>query len=275
MLRRTSAALTEKDPAYSERFRAFYDLIQTSISTSKAMSAQEVMRREHVKEILQLLYNADGRPIEKTVIAGRLNLKPSNLTRILNMMADARLVERTSYGKQAQFGLTREGMATVSKIAPAAAKRATKIKNDPAVFKNTPVTARQVAGQGAFAQNVIMKAIVQQFIEHSNERRHRPAFHSQPTKSAFDLPSLVTSADVWRFLDPGAVPEPSSSLQQANVDTAYRHTKTYEGSIPVAMKVWEKGKKTEPFIPLPKAATAVPMNFIAMMQAIAKEQDSV
>src|SRR6266404_5424445 len=53
IFRRTSSAIADKDPVYSERLRAFYDLLQTSITTSKMMSVQEVMKRQHVQEIIR------------------------------------------------------------------------------------------------------------------------------------------------------------------------------------------------------------------------------
>ncbi|WP_194456280.1 hypothetical protein [Bradyrhizobium sp. CCBAU 53421] len=115
IIRRTSAFLSAKNPAYAERFRAFYDLLEMSIATSKAANVDEILTRQHVVSILQHLQQAGQRPVEKAAIAGKLGLKPANLSRILHMMANARLVERTSYGKQAHFCITREGSIALSK----------------------------------------------------------------------------------------------------------------------------------------------------------------
>jgi len=109
ILRRVSAALAPKNAAYAERVRAFYDLLQMSINTSKVVSAREVMKRQHVIDILRILGAAGLRPVEKAAIARNLGLKPANLSRVLHMMTDARLVERMSLGKSARFSLTRHG----------------------------------------------------------------------------------------------------------------------------------------------------------------------
>jgi hypothetical protein len=114
VLRRVSAALAPKNAAYAERFRAFYDLLQMSINTSKVVSADDVTKRQHVVEILRILDAAGLRPVEKAAIAQTLGLKPANLSRVLHMMTDARLVERTSLGKSARFSLTRDGAVALA-----------------------------------------------------------------------------------------------------------------------------------------------------------------
>lgn len=115
IIRRTSATLSTKNAAYAERFRAFYDLLEMSIATSKIADVSEILSRQHVVPILQLLRDAGSRPVEKAAIAEELGLGPANLSRILHMMANARLVERTSYGRQAQFAITREGSIALLK----------------------------------------------------------------------------------------------------------------------------------------------------------------
>ncbi|WP_025038678.1 winged helix DNA-binding protein [Bradyrhizobium sp. DOA9] len=115
ILRRVSASLAPKNAAYAERFRAFYDLLQMSINTAKVARPSEVMHRQHVVEILQLLRDAPSRQLEKAAIAKKLDLKDANLSRILRLMTNARFVERTTSGKFAHFALTRDGLIALEK----------------------------------------------------------------------------------------------------------------------------------------------------------------
>ncbi|MGL9623128.1 helix-turn-helix domain-containing protein [Bradyrhizobium sp. U531] len=124
IFRRSSAALLTKNAAYAERLRAFYDLLEMSIATSKVANVSEILSRQHVLAILRLLRSADGKPLEKAAIARKLGLKPANLSRILHMMANARLVERTTYGKEAHFCMTRDGAIALSKKEASAARPA-------------------------------------------------------------------------------------------------------------------------------------------------------
>ncbi|MDA9430239.1 helix-turn-helix domain-containing protein [Bradyrhizobium sp. CCBAU 51627] len=110
ILRRVSATLGPKNAAYAERFRAFFDLLQMSINTSKLARPSEVMHRQHVVAILCLLRDAPSHQMEKTAIAKKLELKDANLSRILRLMTNARFVERTTQGRFAHFALTRDGL---------------------------------------------------------------------------------------------------------------------------------------------------------------------
>ncbi|MCK1683569.1 hypothetical protein IVA87_30295 [Bradyrhizobium sp. 147] len=82
ILRRTSATLAPRNAAYAERFRAFYDLLQMSINTSK-------LARVSVVAILRLLRDAPSCQMEKAAIAKRLKLRDANLSRILRLMINA------------------------------------------------------------------------------------------------------------------------------------------------------------------------------------------
>jgi predicted transcriptional regulator len=260
IIRRTSAALTEKDPGASERLRAFYDLIHTSISTSKVISVEEAMSREHVREILLLLYRDKANPTEKTVIAQHLGLSASNLTRILNLMMDARLVERTTYGKYAQFALTREGIAAAGKIVPPPPLEIERDKKDPA--------AQFVGTRRSPANNAVMMAIAQEMA-----RRYEP--HS---KGAWHGMIATPGADgMVRITDlTGMGSEPASALNQVNV-TTFQPTRTYEESMHGGLvKVWEK--KLDPSCSPVAAAVETtppvghPKDFYGVMIAFAKEQ---
>ncbi|WP_409190644.1 hypothetical protein [Bradyrhizobium sp. RDM4] len=115
ILRRMSATLAPRNAAYAERFRAFYDLLQMSINTSKLARPNEVMHRQHVVAILALLRDSPSGQMEKAAIAKRLSLRDANLSRILRLMTNARFLERTTQGKFAHFALTRDGLLALER----------------------------------------------------------------------------------------------------------------------------------------------------------------
>ena len=115
ILRRTRAFLADKDPAQAERLHVLHDLIHESITASEVLSPAVVLSRAYVPEILAMLRSG---PTDRAEIGNRLQLKQSNLSRILNMMSSARLIERTVYGRRAIFELTPFGSKAVAKLKP-------------------------------------------------------------------------------------------------------------------------------------------------------------
>ncbi|MET3910047.1 putative transcriptional regulator [Bradyrhizobium sp. S3.3.6] len=86
-----------------------------SIATSAVSDAGKVLSRQHVINILRILGKAGHAPVEKAAIAQELGLGPENLSRVLHMMGNARLLERTTYGKKAFFAITRDGSSALAK----------------------------------------------------------------------------------------------------------------------------------------------------------------
>jgi hypothetical protein len=109
ILKRTRAYLADEDAALGERLQVLHDLIYESISVSEKLPVDEVLQRRSVKSLLMILAAAPNRQLDRAEIGKRLNLKQSNLTRILNLAALPGLVERTAYGKQAIFQMTQLG----------------------------------------------------------------------------------------------------------------------------------------------------------------------
>jgi predicted transcriptional regulator len=117
ILRRTRAFLAESHPLQAERLHVLHDMLRESINASEVLSAEDVMRRSHVRHILAVMRDDAAGPIDRATIGQRVDLKQANLSRILNMMSSAGLIERTSYGKQAFFQLTRSGLRFAADLA--------------------------------------------------------------------------------------------------------------------------------------------------------------
>ncbi|MBV8649677.1 hypothetical protein, partial [Paludibacterium sp.] len=97
-------------PSLGERIGALNDLISESISVGEVFGAVDVTRRQHVAEALRFLASNGGRA-HRLDIGRHLGLGQANLTRVLNMMTAAGLVERSSLGKEAILVLSRAGEA--------------------------------------------------------------------------------------------------------------------------------------------------------------------
>ena len=121
VLRRTRAQLEGDYVLQAERLRVLHDLVRDSIDAADVLSPEEVMKRSHVRNILKLLSSDLTEQVDRALIGAKLGLKQANLTRVLNMMSSAGLIERATYGKQALYQLTPLGVKaarSLHKIAP-------------------------------------------------------------------------------------------------------------------------------------------------------------
>ena len=96
-------------PALAERLTALHELLSESVAVSETLAAQDITRRQHVAEVLDFLASNGGQA-NRSAIGAQLSLGQANLTRVLNLMSTAGLVERTSLGKEAVFSLSRRGL---------------------------------------------------------------------------------------------------------------------------------------------------------------------
>ena len=96
-------------PALAERLTALHELLSESVAVSETLAAQDITRRQHVAEVLDVLASNGGQA-NRSAIGGHLSLGQANLTRVLNLMATAGLIERTTLGKEAVFSLSRRGL---------------------------------------------------------------------------------------------------------------------------------------------------------------------
>jgi predicted transcriptional regulator len=96
-------------PALAERLTALHELLSESVAVSETLAAQDITRRQHVAEVLDVLASKGGQA-NRSAIGAQLSLGQANLTRVLNLMLAAGLIERTSLGKEAVFSLSRNGL---------------------------------------------------------------------------------------------------------------------------------------------------------------------
>jgi DNA-binding MarR family transcriptional regulator len=95
-------------PSLGERITALHELLSESIGVGETLGAVDVTQRQHVAEVLDFLA-ASGGQANRSAIGERLGLGQANLTRVLNLMSMAGLVERSRLGKEAIFALSRAG----------------------------------------------------------------------------------------------------------------------------------------------------------------------
>ena len=96
-------------PALAERLTALHELLSESVAVSETLAAQDITRRQHVAEVLDFLASNGGQA-NRSAIGAHLSLGQANLTRVLNLMSAAGLIERTTLGKEAVFSLSRRGL---------------------------------------------------------------------------------------------------------------------------------------------------------------------
>jgi hypothetical protein len=96
-------------PVLAERLTALHELLSESIAVGETLAAHDVTRRQHVTRVLDFLAKNDGQA-SRSAIGAHLSLGQANLTRVLNLMMAAGLIERTTLGKEALFRQSRTGL---------------------------------------------------------------------------------------------------------------------------------------------------------------------
>lgn len=103
-------------PSLGAGLSTLHELISESIAVGERHQALDVTRRQHVAKALAFLAECGGQA-NRSAIGERLGLAQANLTRVLNLMSEAGLVERTTLGKEAVFALSRAGIASMESLA--------------------------------------------------------------------------------------------------------------------------------------------------------------
>jgi DNA-binding MarR family transcriptional regulator len=99
MLVRPSArpALDALDRPYAARWRAFADLVAARAAQLRAAAPDVVRQRKHAQAVLDAL---EGGAVKQVVLAKAVGLDPSALSRLLAVMEDGGLVQRTQRGNE-------------------------------------------------------------------------------------------------------------------------------------------------------------------------------
>lgn len=109
LIRSTSAAMEDRFPGLSLQMKVLHELLYESISASELLRVDELLRRKHVLDLLKHLAAAPEGRMDRDRLGKLLSLNQANLTRVLNMLTAAGLVERRTHGRQAAFELTKTG----------------------------------------------------------------------------------------------------------------------------------------------------------------------
>lgn len=109
----------ENAPIHSDisiRLEGLADLVKVAASRDDeiAQDVTRLMTRAHVPEILTALQRAHPTPLERSVLAGQLEIKTANLSRVLGMLSSGGLVARKPAGRSIIVSLTLLG----EKLAP-------------------------------------------------------------------------------------------------------------------------------------------------------------
>ncbi len=96
-------------PALAERLTALHELVSESIAVGETLAAHDITGRQHVAEVLNFLASNGGQA-NRGAIGAHISLGQANLTRVLNLMTAAGLIERSMLGREAVFRLSRSGL---------------------------------------------------------------------------------------------------------------------------------------------------------------------
>ena len=158
IIHQTSAYLEDEYLCHAERIRVLHELIYESISVSEVLTSSELMRRSHVKEVLRLLISSPEQSAPRLEISNYLRLRDSNLSRVLTMLLNSGLIERTSVGKAATFRLTREGIAQSRTLVPRALLDGGRSQLESSHGAHTPKTIAHAKGRPAINHEVTIAA---------------------------------------------------------------------------------------------------------------------
>ncbi len=105
----TASLIAGQSTALAAKLDALQELIGESVVAGERLNVQDVLRRHHVREALAFL-ETQGRSATRQAIGEKLRLAQANLTRVLNLMVAAGLIERSTHGQHASFRLTVTGI---------------------------------------------------------------------------------------------------------------------------------------------------------------------
>lgn len=104
-----SAQFDGLDEPWFARMEALAHLLHDRVGLIEARPVEDVLRRQHVRAVLEALGAAGRNTLTRAEIKGALGLEEANLSRVLTLMVDAGLIERHRLGKAALFALSSIG----------------------------------------------------------------------------------------------------------------------------------------------------------------------
>jgi len=139
----------------SSRLIGHSELVAQSIRFSDLQPIEAVLRRKHVLEILRLI-GAQGGTALRSVISDKLAIEDANLSRVMTIILNHKLVRRDSVGKEAKFTLTASGREIIGDEQVDTLQKA-------AAESNPHPFAQWSDTRGVCCQNSAFKAICDEF----------------------------------------------------------------------------------------------------------------
>jgi hypothetical protein len=97
--RRRREALDRLSKAYGAQWEGYADLLESRLAAlSSEVPVALIKGREHVREILRLVFRGEART--QGEIQRKLALQPANATRVLNLMEANELIKRMKVGRE-------------------------------------------------------------------------------------------------------------------------------------------------------------------------------
>lgn len=110
LIEAVAAQFDRELPVWAGRFEVLSDLLQDRIALGASQNVSDVLQRQHVPELLELLSGFAMTPMEREGIKAELALKDANLSRVLRLARNAGLVEKVCRGKEALFAISQIGL---------------------------------------------------------------------------------------------------------------------------------------------------------------------
>ncbi len=103
------------------------DLIAESVAIAARLPVAEVLRKRHAREVLLLLHRSSEATPKKHVMDG-LGINAANMSRIMNLLSSAGLIEIERSGRETHYNLSRVGASEAEKLAQRTIAISTKTK---------------------------------------------------------------------------------------------------------------------------------------------------
>lgn len=100
-----SAQFDELEDPWAARIEVLAELLSDRLGMLESRPAHEVLQRRHVPDLLELLDRHTGELVRRNELRDRLGLAEANLSRILTLLVDTGLIERSKQGKEALFSI--------------------------------------------------------------------------------------------------------------------------------------------------------------------------
>lgn len=101
-----SAQFDEIEEPWAARIGVLAELLSDRIGLLESRPVDEVLQRRHVPDLLELLDDRRGDLVKRSELRDRLGLEEANLSRILTLLVDTGIVERSRLGKEALFAIS-------------------------------------------------------------------------------------------------------------------------------------------------------------------------